>query len=263
MTQNNVEPTKTFPTAAESPHDQKSMGRLVFLCGTAGAGKTTVAENLKKAGWVHFCIDAWQNDLDPIERSGQLPSVEEQKQVSPEKQALWTDLATNFYVKWLNGEAPTYTAWSNFYEAAMADATQLHHCKYSKQDFVISHAALTREIRDYVRARLVPQAKMIVLDTPKELLVAWKVKRLAQVAADQSMTVQEFMHNFKDQNPSIPGQGETYEEMLAFHTELPSKECEPVGLDEPSTFSVQVREGMSPDDVTTATLRMLGNADPR
>merc|ERR1711865_51321 len=60
---------------------KKRKGRLIFVSGTPGAGKTTIGEGLKRHnGFVHFDGDVWSFGLtgfDPVVHSGQQPTPEQ------------------------------------------------------------------------------------------------------------------------------------------------------------------------------------------
>lgn len=228
------------------------MGRLVFVSGHSGAGKTTLAEGLKKHhGFVHFDGESWMCGLDPIAESAVTPTAEMLTQVSPERSALAKDMAANCYNKISAGEEPAHSAYENFYGAMLTDVRACR-AEIDGRDMVISHAPYLRIMRDYCRAELGEELTVLVINAPVALLQDRVKKRLETFAAAQGKSLEEFiMHG------NIPGKDTFEERMQAMMANIRGL-SEAVTQEEPNTFELMVTSDTGPDAVLAAACARLG-----
>mmetsp|Transcript_73817 Transcript_73817/g.130958 ORF Transcript_73817/g.130958 Transcript_73817/m.130958 type:complete len:235 (-) Transcript_73817:81-785(-) len=228
------------------------MGRLVFVSGHSGAGKTTLAEGLKKHyGFVHFDGESWMCGLDPIAQSAVTPTAEMLAKVSPERAALAKDMAANCYNKISAGEEPVRSSYENFYGAMLADV-RARRAETDGQDMVISHAPHLRIMRDYCRAEMGEELTVLVINASVAVLQDRVRKRLETFAAAQGKSLEDFI-----MQGNIPGK-DTFEERMGAIMGNVRGLSEAVTKEEPNTFEIVVTSDTDPDAVLAAACACLG-----
>eukprot|EP00927_Polykrikos_kofoidii_P062450 TRINITY_DN57262_c0_g1_i1.p1 TRINITY_DN57262_c0_g1~~TRINITY_DN57262_c0_g1_i1.p1 ORF type:complete len:238 (+),score=38.43 TRINITY_DN57262_c0_g1_i1:98-811(+) len=228
------------------------MGRLVFVSGHSGAGKTTLAEGLKKHhDFVHFDGESWMCGLDPIAQSAVTPTAEMLATVSPERAALAKDLSVNCYNKISAGEEPVSSSYENFYSAMLADVRS-SRAEFDGRDMVVSHAPYLRVMRDFCRAELGEELTVLVLNATVELLQDRVKKRLETFAVAQGKSLEEFI-----MQGDIPGK-DTFEDRMEAMMGNIRGLSEAVAEDEPNTFEIVVTPETGPDAVLIAACARLG-----
>jgi len=228
------------------------MGRLVFVSGHSGAGKTTLAEGLKKHyGFVHFDGESWMCGLDPVAQSAVTPTAEMLAEVAPERAALARDMVDNCYNKISAGGEPVRESYENFYGAMLKDVRSCR-AEFDRQDIVISHAPYLKTMRDYCRTQLGDELTVLVINVPVSLLQERVKKRLEAFATAQGKSVEEFI-----MQGHIPGK-DTFEERMAAMMENIKGLSESVTEDEPNTFEIKVTSDTGPEAVLAAACACLG-----
>eukprot|EP00930_Biecheleria_cincta_P069439 TRINITY_DN57184_c0_g1_i1.p1 TRINITY_DN57184_c0_g1~~TRINITY_DN57184_c0_g1_i1.p1 ORF type:complete len:238 (+),score=43.11 TRINITY_DN57184_c0_g1_i1:121-834(+) len=228
------------------------MGRLVFVSGHSGAGKTTLAEGLKKHyGFVHFDGESWMCGLDPVAQSAVTPTQEMLANVPPERVALAKDMNENCYAKISAGQEPVHESYERFYAAMLKDVRACR-AESEERNMVISHAPYLKIMRNYCRAQLGEDLTVLVINAPVTLLQARVKKRLEAFAAAQGKSLEEFV-----MQGNIPGK-DTFDERMAAMMENVRGLSEGVTGDEPNTFEIEVTADMGPDAVLAAAFGCLG-----
>jgi len=229
-----------------------AVGRLVFVSGHSGAGKTTLAEGLKKHyGFVHFDGESWMFGMDPVAQSNVTPTAEILSKVPPERAALARDMTENCYNKISAGEEPMREAYERFYRAMLEDV-RARRAEMSGQDVVVSHAPYLRVMRDFCRTELGEDVTFLVINVPVVVLQERVKMRLTAFATAQGKSLEEFV-----MQGHIPGK-DTFEERMESMMGNVKGLSEAVMPDEPNTFQLEVTPDSTPDTVLASACTCLG-----
>ena len=137
-------------------------GRLVFLSGTPGAGKTTTGEGLKRENcFAHFDGDVWCQGLtgfDPVEHSG-LQATPEQMEAEPIEgvKSLYRACFDGYWEKKKRSESPDLAKAEAYYAAMAAEVLKRRDSELSGRDVVVTSTVIHREIRDLLRVQFWPR----------------------------------------------------------------------------------------------------------
>ncbi len=156
--------------AAAPPGEQPApaAGRIVWLSGNSGAGKTFTGDFLAMcAGFEHI-------DGDELMWSE-----------APEDKRLWGGLVASF-AHWFEGRAAPPEQWQPVYALQCARARAA--LAAGRANVVVSLTAYHRETRDFLRQQL-PELVYIQLRCSREELVARARARFAEYAASRGETV--------------------------------------------------------------------------
>jgi len=120
-----------------------SLGKLVWITGRSGAGKTTLGENFKKLDdWVHFDSDIWVNGGDPLEDSGQIPTKEMLEKKDPVVGSIYTEMVMKGFMALFNDEDPDISVWKSYHVCLCSAIIQVREKvkpKNVRTEFVTQH----------------------------------------------------------------------------------------------------------------------------
>jgi len=225
---NNTDPVDNIPNNYEC----KPPGKLVWITGGTGMGKTTTSTYIKeKAGFVLYEGDCFLFGLNPyVGASAKGPSFWGTKMlrgISDERKKVCTKAMEDGYKKLLDGQEAPFSIWEDFY--GMMCEEILSEREKIGGDWVINQAVYTKEARDFIRSKLGSQLKFVFLDMDPDLQAA----RIA---------IREM------------GTGEITEEVL----EAKKQEClkrtrgyERRQEDEPNSLQIDIIESMKTEDIAT------------
>ena len=211
----------------------ENQGKLLWLCGAPGLGKSTSGHLLsKKAGYVYYEADAFMNHLNPYIP----PQVDDpiawmkQKFFKKVPQDRIDDVADGFpeFLAMAEGKKCDYEKISKFYSAMCVDITKGK--KRIGGDWAVAQAVPTRELRDHIRSKMGPTLIFVVLYMSKEDQLA----RLKVRYGDEADMYVNMLSN-------------TYDFF------------EPATEDEPNAIHLVIKKDMTPDDVVEKILRMVKN----
>jgi len=223
-----------------------------MVSGHSGAGKTTLAEGLKKHhGFIHFDGESWMCGMDPVAQSAVTPSAEVMANVPPERAALGKDLNSRCYSKISAGEEPVRESYERFYSAMLEDV-RARRAESPGQDMVVSHAPYLRAMRDFCRAELGGDLTVLVINADVAVLRERVKVRLETFATAQNKSLEEFV-----MQAQIPGK-DTFEDRMEAMMSNVKGLSEAVLPDEPNTFELRVTPDEGPDAVLAAACRCLG-----
>jgi len=163
------------------PNDYKPrpMGKLVWISGGSGMGKTTTCIHLRaSAGFVHYEGDGFLFGSNPY--PGAAPKgftflgTRYLSGISDNRKTVCQQAAEG-YNKIMKGEETQFSTWEGFY-SLMCDEIIREREKLGG-DWVISQAVYTREARDLIRERLGPGLRFVLLDMDPELQAIRCAKR--------------------------------------------------------------------------------------
>jgi len=225
---NDKEPADNIPNTYNPKHDQA--GRILWLCGSTGIGKTSTAKILQaEEGFVFYEGDCFMFGLNPY--VGAAPKGLTQfgtKALSgiPRERTEVCRGTLGGYRKLLKGEKVDDKIWEDFYELLCKDI--LRERKKLGGNWVVTQAVYSRTARDIIRRKMGADLILVVLETEEEDL---QIERLARRAAKKERLTADELESSKKKVAGLVGHHDTVEE------------------DEPNTFKVVVTGDMTPEDV--------------
>lgn len=150
-------------------------GRILFVTGRQGAGKTALANELARAhGFVHLDGDLW---------SGQ-PAVRDS-----------LNALCAFMVKYRSAESEEVAdepeAWQPFYAAMCEEAIKINAT--AAGGVLVSHSLFRRAHRKFVQEQLGDAGFFLVIDPPAELALTRAAKRCAEQYSAMGKSVDEWV----------------------------------------------------------------------
>jgi len=246
VTDQYVEEVKSSYDEADSPqHSYKlqpeNQGRLIWISGASGMGKTTTAKMLQeKKGFVNYEGDCFLFGLNPFVGSAPkgpshwgtkpLKNIPEERKVASKK------MMSEGYMKKLKGEDVPEEVWENFYKLMCANILALKEKIGGK--WVVNQAVYTRQGRDTIVKELGQEAVMFVLEAEDPEI---QVERLCKRSLEE-------------------GSGEVTEEAR----EAKRKEVKQwtgnydhVSEDEERVIRIEVTKDMNPEDVVEVIMDQI------
>lgn len=237
-----------------------AMGRLIFVSGTPGAGKTTIGEGLKRENsFVHFDGDVWSFGLtgfDPVEHSGQQPTPEQMEaEPSGDVKLLYRACFEEYWEKKVRSESPDLAAAEAFSAAMAAEVLKRRGSELCDRDVVVTNTVIERRVRDFLRVQFGPELEFVHLDVARGLLAGRVLGRLEKQAASEGKSLEEYVivsdHLF-------PPHVKTLDERMAAITQDRSPPVEAIAPDEQNTVSITVTPDMDASAVLVEVQRCLG-----
>ena len=149
------------------PIQPDNQGKLIWLSGAPGSGKSTTAQILAKTeGYVYYEADCFMNFINPyIPLDEENPSLNVKRQKPLKGYAKETILAVShgleIFQGMSQGKSPNTLEAKNFF-TEMAKNVKFEKSRLGG-DFVVAQAVPTRELRDCIKAILGPEAIFVTL----------------------------------------------------------------------------------------------------
>ena len=212
----------------------ENVGKLLFISGVPGAGKSTSGHVLSKiAGYVYYEADCFMQHVNPfIPPEAKEPSLAQMGQNVlkgvPQERLDDVSLCMNEFLAMIEGKDYNVEAVKRFYSSMCKDIVAQR--KRIGGDWVVAQAVPSRVLRDHIKGELGPDLIFIVLQMTKED----QVKRI------------EARH----------GEGHTGSSAVEMLTKVHDL-YEAVADDEENAISIAVTEGMNREDVAEKILKAV------
>jgi len=216
--------------ASPYPAQPERQGRLIWITGPPGLGKSTSAQLLSREhGFVYYEGDCFFGLRNPyIPANVENPSLAQSKQRKfvgagvKERKAI-CDKAVKQWEGMLEGREVDEDALEGMYREMCKDISR-ERARLGG-DWAIAVVLHSQSIRDFVRSQLGPELEIVVLE----------------------MTLEEQMERIRARHE---GSEDAVQMMKAFF-----EFCEPAGPEEANTIGITVTPGMSPDEVLQKILQ--------
>jgi len=243
MDEESVNKMKDEKDPADNPSNTytvKPMGKIIWISGMSGMGKTTTAKLLQeKEGFVNYEGDCFLYGLNPyVGASKKGPTFFGVRPLSgiPEKRKEICRLALEEgYRKILEkkGEVDP-KIWDDLYNILCDDI--LKEREKIGGNWVVGQAVYTKAARDLIRSRLGEDLIFIVLESGEEDL---QLERLAKRYLGEGEVTEEAREETKKKLEQHAGG------------------AEPVEEEEKNTFVIQVTKAQTPEDVVKKVLNFM------
>jgi len=230
---------------AENPpnnYSPKAMGKILWISGMSGMGKTTTAKLLqKKEGFVNYEGDCFIYGLNPYVGAAPEGSsffgTRNLSGISQKRKDVCKASIEKGYTEIFKGNSVDPKIWEDLYDLICEDILK-GRAKIGG-DWVVGQAVYTKAAREYIGKKLGADLTMVVLESGEENLqldrLATRVLSLG--AEDASQEAREAAE--KQVAKSVGG-------------------IEPVEVGEQNTFAIKVTKTMTPDDVAKIALTHMG-----
>lgn len=149
------------------------MTTILFITGRSGAGKTFLGDYLESyCGFKHIDGDSWMHS--PV----------------PEHKRATELFVTSFFGFIFQGKPAPPELWTPYY-SIVCDQINILAQQDPTSKLAVSLSVYPRAVRDYLRSRLPPHLKFIVIDCPEEECVKRHFQRTSAYAKVHGMTLQE------------------------------------------------------------------------
>ena len=229
MMMNDKDPANDIPNTYKYKKDDP--GKILWLCGPTGIGKTTTAKILQAdEGFIYYEGDCFILGLNPYVGASPKGAMQFGTKalsgIPQERTDVCRLTLTDGYTKLRKGEEVDEKIWEDFYELLCQDILREREKLGGK--WVVAQAVYTRSARDIVRRKMGDDLIIVVLETDEDDL---QIERLAKRAAKKEGCTKDNLENSKKKMASFVGYHDTVED------------------DEPNTFKVLVSGDMSAENV--------------
>ena len=236
--ENEKDPVSDIPNDYEKNPGQD--GKILWLCGATGMGKTTTAKLLKEQeGFVYYEGDCFTFGLNPYVGAAPKGSshfgTRALSGISPQRTSVCKTVLVEGYTKFLKGEKVKEKVWEDFYSLLCEDI-QTERAKIGG-NWVVTQAVYTKAAREMIRNKLGDCVLLVVLESGEE---GMQLDRLAIRASELS---REPIEESKKKMGAFTG----YHESAEDH--------------EPNTVKIQVLQSMTPDEVLGRVKQSFSNWD--
>jgi len=230
---NNTDPVDNMP----NDYECKPPGKLVWLTGGTGMGKSTTATYMKEnAGFVHYEGDCFIYGINPYvgaaPQGSSLFGPRVLRGISEERKAA-CQRAFDGYKNLKEGKEAEASIWEDLY-ALMCDEISSEREKVGG-DWLINQGVYKRAARDLIRSKLGDKVKFVFLDMSPELQASRLAKR-------------------------EKGYGEITEEVL----EMKRQECQKKTFgyerkqdDEPNSLQIMITEFTKTEDIVNSIIEFV------
>eukprot|EP01084_Bolivina_argentea_P078856 143094_1 len=218
---------------------KKDIGRLIFVTGRSGAGKTSLGESFKALdNFIHFDGDQYSYGAHPIKDSGKIITTDTYSNRSKELiYAYDTQAHKNGYDALWRDEKPPLSVWTPYYKL-LAEEIKKVQSIYNDKNIIITQAAYPFIVRQYLRDILGNQLIFIIINVSTDILIKRVMDRMTKEGAEIGQTLEERVKSF----------GAT---MKQFEQQLVicMKGFDLKQNNEPNTYQIDVDANMSSDQV--------------
>jgi len=231
---NDKDPADDIPNNYPSKPNQ--VGKILWLCGSTGMGKTTTAKLLQEEhGFIYYEGDCFTFGLNPYVGAAPKGSshfgTRALAGITAERTEVCRVTLSQGYTKLFKGEKVDNKVWEDFYDLLCKDVLR-ERAKHGG-NWVVTQAVYTRAARDMIRRKIGDDLVLAVLESDETDL---QVERLARRALGEGEVTEESLEDSKKK----------MEGFLGFH--------ETVSKDEENTFKILVSKDMKPADVAKTVL---------
>jgi len=229
---------------AEDPpntYEARPMGKILWISGLSGMGKTTTAKLLQdKEGFVNYEGDCFIYGLNPYVGAAAEGSsffgTRPLSGISQKRKDACKAAMEKGYGEIFKGNPVDPKIWEDLYELLCEDILK-GHAKIGG-NWVVGQAVYTRAARDFIRKKLGDHLRMVILESGEDNL---QKQRLAKRVL-----------NLGSEDPSQEAIEEAEKEVEKYVGGI-----EPVEDDEPQTFAIKVTKAMTPEDVAKIAMSHL------
>lgn len=229
-------------------------GKLLFVSGLSGAGKTTLGELLKSEdNFAHFNVDVWAFGGDPIAQSGEVPNPAMMEKRDPNIKEAFDNMIENGFKKIASGETVDFQVWENFFSKLVIDIKAARNSLDDK-NLVVTFSVYLTSVRDYLRQQLGEDLAFIVLNPSIEHVGIRKVDHLRNTAATRGQSLSQFLRSFNPDSNAPELDEDTIIQLLTDQAKAGAVGFEPATSDEPRTLAIG---DLTPNEIREEVLKFL------